>query len=91
MAKKPVAKKAVAAPAGETREQKFTRLAIPRVTKALKAIDLIGNLSGGNYAYDDAKVEQIFGALKRKLNDTQAKFAPRAKGERVTETFGFSE
>jgi hypothetical protein len=47
----------------EDPSDRFVRLAEPRVTKALKAIRLIGNLSGSQYEYDALQVQKIKRAL----------------------------
>jgi hypothetical protein len=59
---------------GEDRE-KFLRLATKRVNTALKAIQLIGNLSNrSNYDYADEEVQKIFRALQDELNTARKKF-----------------
>lgn len=35
----------------ETKQQKFVRIAEPRVTRACKAVSLLGNLASSNYEY----------------------------------------
>lgn len=47
------------APVGETKSQKFSRLASVRVSKALKQIRNIGNLSGNGYEYTPEQVVKI--------------------------------
>jgi len=54
---------------------KFVKLATKRVSKALKAIQLIGNLSNkSNYDYTDDDVQKIFKALHDELNASKKKF-----------------
>jgi len=54
---------------------KFVRLATKRVNAALKAIQLIGNLSNrSNYDYGDEDVQKIFKALQEELNTSRKKF-----------------
>jgi hypothetical protein len=54
---------------------KFARLATKRVSKALKAIQLIGNLSNkSNYDYTPEDVQKIFKALQDELSLSRKKF-----------------
>ena len=55
--------------------QKFVQLAEARVNKALKDIQLIGNLSNrSNYDYTDEDVEKIFRALTREISACKKRF-----------------
>jgi hypothetical protein len=65
---------------------KFVELAEKRVSKALKDIKLIGNLSNkSNYAYTDEDVRKIHSALKKAVEEMHQRF--RAKGWSEDETF----
>lgn len=59
----------------ETKRQKFTRLGAVRVSKALKAIDIVSNLAGPGYEYTPADVEKIKTALQGQLDKTIAAFS----------------
>ena len=60
---------------GETRNQKFKRLAEQRVNTILDKMRLLGQLANrNNYEYSDRQVEAIFRALQRDLNATKLKF-----------------
>ena len=55
--------------------EKFVELAEKRVSKALKDIKLIGNLSNkSNYQYTDEDVRKIFGSLDKAVKDARSKF-----------------
>ena len=55
--------------------EKFVRLATKRVSNAMKAMQLIGNLSNrSNYDYTDADVQKIFKALHDELGASKKKF-----------------
>ena len=55
--------------------EKFARLATKRVNSAIKAINLIGNLSNkSNYDYSDEDVTKIFKALQGELNACKKRF-----------------
>jgi hypothetical protein len=71
----------VVAPEGETKSDKFRRLATARLTKARKAILVIGNLSGPGYEFTDEQVAKIFDTLAGDVGDTRERFsrAPKTK------------
>ena len=49
----------------DNKNKKFKDLAVARVNKALKHIQLIGNLSNKqHYSYEEQDVKKIFSALK---------------------------
>lgn len=59
----------------QTDRQKFVQLAEARVNKALKDIQLIGNLSNrSNYDYTDEDVERIFKALNQEIAACKKRF-----------------
>ncbi|WOJ92925.1 hypothetical protein R0135_14180 [Congregibacter variabilis] len=60
--------------------EKFVKLAEARVSKALKDIKLIGNLSNrSNYDYSQDDVKKIYSALNKALSEMKARFD--AKGD----------
>jgi len=64
----------------ETNSDKFRILANKRVPKALKALDLVGNLSNrSNYSYTDDEVAKILKAFKDKIKELEIMFAARVK------------
>jgi len=67
----------------ETRREKFQRLAVKRVNNALKAIELVGNLSNrANYDYAESDVNKIFDALGEELRKSKTKFIHSANKKR---------
>jgi hypothetical protein len=50
------------------------------VVKAIKAIQLIGNLSSRAYQYDEKDVEKIFDAIQTEVDQARSKFSKREKG-----------
>lgn len=57
------------------KRQKFIELAEARMTKTLKDIQLIGNLSNRSaYEYTDADIKKIFSTLQQALNASKARF-----------------
>jgi hypothetical protein len=64
----------------ESNSDKFRILANKRVPKALKALDLVGNLSNrSNYSYTDEEVAKIIRVLKDKIKELESMFASRSK------------
>lgn len=59
---------------------KFVELAEKRVSRAIKDIGLVGNLSNrSNYSYTDQDAKKIHAALKKAVDEMKARFD--AKGE----------
>ena len=65
----------------ETKHDKFKRLAMQRVTSALKKIELIGNLATSSYESSPEEVEKIFTSLQQTLDSTKARFSKTKKEE----------
>ncbi len=59
---------------GESREDKFKRLAEKRVNVALDKIRLIGNLASPQYAFTPEQIERIITALQSAVTDVEEKF-----------------
>ncbi len=59
---------------GETKEEKFKRLAGKRVNVALDKIRIIGNLASNQYAFNAEQVENIMTALKSAVAEIEGKF-----------------
>lgn len=85
MAKKQKTEKQKESKPVETPEQRFTRLAIPRVQTALKRISLIGNLASSSYRYTPEQADKIVSALQDAVNTVKAKFK-KEKTEQSTFT-----
>ena len=61
----------------------FVKLAQNRVNKALKDIELIGNLSNkSNYSYTEEDVKKIYNVLKSALDDMKVRFEIKAVKEK---------
>ncbi len=60
--------------AGESKADKFRRLASKRTQNALKQISGIGKLSTSAYEYTPEQVEKIFGAIQSAVDNAKAKF-----------------
>ena len=72
--------------AREADRKKFVELAEKRVTRTIKDIKLIGNLSNkSNYSYTKSDTEKIYKALKKAIDEMKARFD--SKGAGADETF----
>ena len=58
----------------ESKAERFVRLAEPRVSRACKAISLIGHLAASSYEYTDKQVDAMFKAMEDELATQRAKF-----------------
>ena len=71
----------------KVKHDNFTRLATGRTNKVLTALSHLGNCSSrSSYSYSEEEVEKIFGAIQSKVDETRAKFMPKAKKEEETFT-----
>ena len=70
---------------GETKEQRFQRLATKRTQAALQKIRLITNLTSSSYAYTPEQAAKITGALRAAVDTVEAKFN-RIRGTQAAET-----
>jgi hypothetical protein len=61
--------------AGESKSDKFKRLAAKRVVNAIQKIELITNLSASSYEYTPEQVEKIVTALQGSVDKVKAAFA----------------
>lgn len=64
----------------ETKEERFIRIAEPRVSRACKAVSLLGNLAGSGYEYTEEQVDAMFGAVQEALDTARAAFVKKPKG-----------
>lgn len=62
------------APANESKEDKFKRLAANRVDKIMGYFESLSKLSSSAYSYTDEQIEKMFDALQAKLDESRSKF-----------------
>lgn len=65
-------------PPGETKRDKFVRLCEHRMNKAVRAIELLGNLTAPHYAWTPEDEERMHSALMDAIERTFARFEARA-------------
>ena len=75
--------------AREKDRKKFVELAEKRVTRALRDIRLIGNLSNrSNYTYTDEDAKKIYKALHDAVEEVRARFNRKGEEREVTFKLG---
>ena len=70
---------------GETKEQRFQRLATKRTQAALQKIRLLGNLTSSSYSYTPEQAAKVMSALRAAVDAVEAKFN-RVRGSGAPET-----
>lgn len=72
---------------GESKADRFTRLAQARTSNVLRSIRILGNLSNtSNYSYTPEQVRKIFSAIRAQLDNAESKFDAGAR-KGVSEKF----
>lgn len=76
-----MAKKKKESKPAEDKHAAFLRVVTPRVKKALKAIELIGNQAGAAYAPTVGEVTFMFESLRKKVDATEKRYLGACKQE----------
>lgn len=63
----------------ETKEARFIRVATPRVVRAIKYIELLGNCVSPTYGYTPDQIKKMTDAIEGALISTREKFAGKMK------------
>ena len=75
-----MAKKKREIPKEETKAQCFRRVVSSRVVKALKAIRLVGSVTGSSYEYDPSQIATINAALTEGVSKAMAGLEGKSDG-----------
>ena len=67
---------------GETKHDCFRRLAGKRMQKILRGLDQLGHLSGPNYEYSEAEMEQMVAALRARVDEVERRLRRRRPEKR---------
>jgi hypothetical protein len=67
----------------ETKKEKFQRLSLARMAKALHAIRVVGNLGSGNYEYSRKDAEGLVRELNEAVEAVAARLGVEAPAEAV--------
>jgi len=63
------------------KRRKFVELAEARVTRAIRDLRLVGNLSNrGAYEFNEDDVRKIFRALQKELDTAKSRFGDEGRG-----------
>lgn len=75
---------------GESKKEKFERIALRRTNLALRFLRLLGNLADRrNYDYSEAHVQQILNAIDQEVRSLKSKF--RSDSTEGAKTFQFGK
>ena len=74
-------------PDNETKNEKFLRIATPRVNAIIDKLDILSNCAGSNYEYTEEQVETMFQAIRDAVDACYNEFRPKVKTEK--ERFSF--
>ena len=74
-------------PENETKNEKFLRIATPRVNAIIDKLDILSNCSCSNYEYTEEQVETMFQAIRDAVDACYNEFQPKVKTEK--ERFSF--
>lgn len=76
-----MAKKKTTTRPDENKHDKFVRVVIPRVNKALKAIRLVGNQAGAAYAPAKEDVAHIIATLHDEIDKVEKRYTTKGTSE----------
>ena len=69
-----MAKKKSTVNKNETKREKFVRVVTPRVNKAIKAIELVGNQAGAAYEPTAADIANVITAMRSAVDKVEKRF-----------------
>lgn len=82
-----MAKTGIMIPENETKNEKFVRIASPRVNAVIGKLDILSNCASSNYEYSEEQVESMFQAIRDAVDNCYAQFQPKVKSEKEKFTF----
>ena len=68
-------------PLNETKADRFKRVVTPRVSKAMKAIQVVGFCAGATYEYTATQTEKIIDSLTREIDKLRNKFEAKEENK----------
>lgn len=74
-------------PKNESKNEKFIRIASPRVNSVIDKLDILSNCASANYEYTEEQVEAMFDAIRNAVDNCYAQFQPKVKSEKEKFTF----
>lgn len=82
-----MAKTNISIPENETKNEKFVRIASPRVNAVIDKLDILSNCASSNYEYTEEQVENMFQAIRDAVDNCYSQFQPKVKSEKEKFTF----
>ena len=82
-----MAKTNISIPENDTKNEKFVRIASPRVNAVIDKLDILSNCASSNYEYSEEQVESMFQAIRDAVDNCYAQFQPKVKSEKEKFTF----
>lgn len=87
MAKRATRKPAPTTTVEESKRQKFERIALARMNRALNSVRLIGNLASYNYDWTENDIAAMKAKLNEVIEQTFNRFSRSKRGEKPVFTF----
>lgn len=67
----------------ETKKERFRRIAVARVNKIIKMVQLLGNCSNtSNYDFSQQDVSKVFAALRFEIDKAEKRFVEAQDGKK---------
>ena len=77
-----MAKTTIDIPENETKEERFIRIATPRVNAVIQKLEILSNCSGATYGYTEEQIEAMFDAIELAVVNCKKQFKPKTAKEK---------
>lgn len=77
-----MAKNNIEIPENETKEERFIRIATPRVNAVLQKLEILSNCSGNTYGYTEEQIDDMFDAIELAVVNCKKQFQPKTAKEK---------
>ena len=77
-----MAKTNIDIPENETKEERFIRIATPRVNGVIQKLEILSNCSGATYGYTEEQVAAMFDAIELAVANARKQFKPKIEKEK---------
>ena len=82
-----MAKTTIEIPENETKEERFVRIATPRVNAVIQKLEILSNCSGNTYGYTEEQIKSMFDAIDLAVATARKQFQPKTAKERNSFSF----
>lgn len=82
-----MAKTIVEIPENETKEERFIRIATPRVNGVIQKLEILSNCSGATYGYTEEQIDAMFDAIELAVANARKQFQPKTAKEKKQFSF----